>query len=229
MHTRRTTGSTTSSSAMALAGIVLLVLAGPACEGAKTSAGSSGSGATTGATGASSSGAGDGGTSGGASQGGGTGGTSGRPSCGHVPGGIDWDALEAMCAAAGDAQACESAASDAVFEAAEACAVCVWDDWVPTSLDGSGQCVYGAVEAGCRMVVLGTEGCVGGNLACDPGHMPMWRPDGAGGVQLHVGPQSECFYPADGGPCSLDAEGNVVGDAPPECACLCDPDFPDAP
>ena len=217
-----------SRRAAALAGVVLLTLAGPACERAKMSPGTAGSGTATEATGASS-GTGDGATSGGASQGGGTGSTSGQPSCGPVPGEIDWDALEAMCAAAGDAQGCESTASDTVFDAAQACAVCVWDDWVPTSLDGNGECVYGPVEGACRMVALGTEGCMGGNLACDPGHMPMWRPDGGGGVVLHLGPLSECFVPADAKACPVDAQGNVLDNAPPECACLCDAEFPDAP
>ena len=213
MTMRHITGSTMSRPAAAVAGVVLLALAGPACERARTSAGSAGSGSTTEATGASS-GSGDGATSGGSGPG-----STGQPiDCGQIEGSDVPD----VCPDMTTEEDCVTAITGPLAE----CFHCVWSDWVPVTLDG-GACVFGQIQATCvRERLSPGPGCEdAGGVSCRPAtEMGLYREvDGQPQIQSSVRCHSEGGMNAT--KCAVDDQGKATN-SPPECACICDPDFP---
>jgi len=213
--TQHTTGPTMSRPATLLAGIALLALAGSACGPGKTSTGSAGVGDASTATGDGTGAAGTEGT--GSGSGSGTTGSGGVVGCQQFDD-ADYAAWAAQCEAAADEGTCRTA----IPEAAQ-CAQCVWEDWVPTTLDENGQCVYGPVTGACKFEAFG-DGCEESWTNCKPG-LSMYRVTDSGQVELHLGEYCIAKGQHDG-LCAVDDQGKAYDSVAPECTCICDPNFP---
>lgn len=138
---------------------------------------------------------------------------------------VDWDVLVATCRAATDEMGCAPASSDVEALASRfggPCYVCVWEDWVPTTIDEAGACVFGEVVASCELDALGPGGigCLSAPAECTGGQKMIFR-EGTDGVEILVAPL--CSFPPDVDACFAHPEGEPMA---PECACGCDPSFP---
>ncbi len=219
MHTRRTTGSTMSRAIVLGLGLALLG-PGAACDRAKSSDDSGDAGGTS-ATSEASDTAATGsqpGTDG--SGGSGSAGGTGEPiDCAQV----DPSEVAGICEGMTTEQDCILAPPAALSH----CIRCTWSDWVPVTLEGD-ACVFGEVEASCVLEWLEPgPGCAGSTgIACRPdgprGEIALYR-EVSGQAQLQAAVR--CAPPSDAQRCFLGAQGQVQ-DGPPECACICDPNFP---
>jgi hypothetical protein len=127
--------------------------------------------------------------------------------------------VNATCSAATDEAACIAA------NEAQPCHACVWEDWVPTTLEPDGTCSYGPVMGACvgEQIHVNSVGCVGGSTACgDFTDAIVYRLEG---TELQLLRAPYCTPPGDGA-CFTDADGTFPASLPPECACACAADFP---
>ena len=219
MCMRRTRGSTTSRGIVLAFGLGLVGVAA-ACDRAKSSGGSgeaAGTSATSESDGTATTGP-QAGTDGSGGSGS-TGGTGEPVDCAQV----DPSEVAGICEGMATEQDCILAPPAALAH----CFRCTWSDWVPVTLEGD-TCVFGEVEASCLLEWLEPgPGCAGSTgIACRPdgprGEIALYR-EVSGQAQLQAAVR--CAPPPDAQRCFLDAQGQVQ-DGPPECACICDPDFP---
>lgn len=102
---------------------------------------------------------------------------------------------------------------------------CVWIPYFPVRLM-DGVCSFGDPRGQCAFVPCSEEGCA---------TLSPCGPEGFGGAFIigeddvvSVGFANWCLNPpGPGQACIFDFEGELL-EGPPECACLCDPGFPDA-
>jgi len=98
---------------------------------------------------------------------------------------------------------------------------CVWEIWTAASIDERGMCTLGAVEESCGYQ-RGGDTCAGySSSSCGQtgGYAGAWD-----GTRVGL---SEEWCNAPGESCSV--HDGVVGEGPPECACLCGANWPEAP
>lgn len=135
-------------------------------------------------------------------------GTSG-PSLSH-------DEVEALCAVAATRAECESVAMGG---SGTDLSWCTWERWRTATIDAGGTCTLGPIEESCGFQ-RGGDACATYSLSsCGAvtGSVGAW--DGT-----RVG-FAEGWCTAPGESCSVD--DGVVAEGPPECACLCDPSWPE--
>lgn len=131
--------------------------------------------------------------------------------------------LEEECRNAQSKEACDGSPG---FRDGPMYSSCVWVDWVQAEVDPqTGECSFSEAEPRCEVTYGGSEGCPGtrilSSLGCEEpaDRRPLVRPSDDGSL---VGFAEHCFPTDAVRQCSVD-DGVA---SPPECACLCAPDFP---
>lgn len=99
-------------------------------------------------------------------------------------------------------------------------ATCNWVRHVAVSLEGD-TCSFGEVTGECRMIRFdGEVGCYGGE--CGRNQATHWE-EVDGEVVLSSSEAIGCAAWVNA--CELDVD-DELSSGPPECACMCDPEFP---
>jgi hypothetical protein len=135
---------------------------------------------------------------------------------------LSGEEFKALCEQQTSSEACD-AVPGYTNPDSDSSAWCAWIVEVPAQLDGD-TCIFGTPIRECRVVSGngGDIGCFGGSLGvCSIEDLGWSRMDGD---TLLIGRGRICEVPITLMPCSVSPLSGVMGE--PECACLCDPNFP---
>lgn len=140
--------------------------------------------------------------------------------------GPSFEEFAEMCAAQFDEAGCVAVESFNDPAGEPQFASCFWESSVPVELLDNDECVFGEPTGRCRLGTSTTEGCGSGTAGCEDiriGRHAALR-ETEGGVELVHG--GFCTGIPFAAPCVFDDDGVLREDGPPECECLCAPDFP---
>ena len=123
--------------------------------------------------------------------------------------------VEALCADAASQEECEAVP---MAEGGTDFSWCAWETWTAASIDADSTCTLGAVEENCGYQ-RGGDLCASFSRACDfsGGYTGAWDGRRLGFSEQWCGPPGDA--------CSV--RDSEVQQGPPECACLCDANWPD--